>query len=307
MRPPALPLVLALAACDPGEDTGRPDDTGDPPPQVALSDADNFAFTSAVDVSAQAIRAGADITVEWPALTTDVYGQPLDPAALTGVEVFNFPGATADFLAALTMGSLRATDITLRAHCDTSGTSCQLDEFLMGEAHPLDLSADFLAGSGGWVFALRSSAMNGPVAYIDVVPTEGSDDLAASFSDGGSSFRVDATAAAPVPVADPSTVLDWSALTLDGAGNALPLYRLDRAVLARFSGGADVPLAAPQFLSESADEAFTLDVTGRGSVALPEFLADPLAGDGAWVFALLCSSCDTRMPAFLAVLEVAAP
>lgn len=110
----ALLLLSLLYGCKPAEDGKTPDDTAETgdtggdtgdtgsgdtedtesavdPLMLVLDDAKAMRWTVGLDVAVVEVKQGGPLVLDWSEVTTDIWGAPLDPAALTFGEMLEMP------------------------------------------------------------------------------------------------------------------------------------------------------------------------------------------------------------------------
>jgi hypothetical protein len=303
-------LLLALApACD-----GAPADPaaatcGDP---CVLADDANYQFSSQLDIDTFTLQPQADVRITWPDVTTDLVGHPLDPAEIDQVTLVVFPDLTPDeAAAALASDTATQAAVGLYQVCTPTDGACLLSEFgLLGSRPGVDQY--FEAGTGSWLLVLGEAGEAHGRALAFMEASADATDTTVVVTDDTYALTVDADLGALAPVALPAgttAVVDWSALTADGFGNAMDIRTLDALEVARFDLSAAE--LEEQFLRvEDLDGSrWRADVSGLDQFDLAELEGDsPFTGidtDGTWVLALRCSSCFHPAPRFLTLLTPA--
>ena len=87
VRPLPAIAACALLGCRPdpaspaGDGSAGPVEVECPEGAVVLDDSSNYSLISQVDIPSTAVAPGADVAVDFSAVGTDLFGQPLDPAA----------------------------------------------------------------------------------------------------------------------------------------------------------------------------------------------------------------------------------
>ena len=67
--------------------------------EIALTDATNYSFDSTVEIEVTTVKAGTDLTFDWGALTTDLFGEPVNPVDDIDMVLVTLWSLTADELA----------------------------------------------------------------------------------------------------------------------------------------------------------------------------------------------------------------
>lgn len=309
-------ILLALAACTgPGDDSGKAPFDG----AFVFSDANNYAYTSAVDVSAQDVRLRTDITVDWSGLTTDLLGHAMDPAEdVSLIWIVQFPNLTEDEVAnAIVTETLLQEDVGpyIQFKNEANATSATLSQFVFPPATPIVPEEDFTDGSGTWlVRATTGLVENRMLGFMR--PTEESTNTTFLLASDTSTLDFDADLQSLEAFAfddEPATyTADWSALETHANGNEIDLDLLDQLMIARYDGMSLSDIEADFIDVELiASEIFTADVYGLTStdlsVAVSSTTGEAFSGFGAdslWLVALRCTACTNPAPPFLTVVQV---
>lgn len=292
-----------LAACTGDAPAPTPEPT--PCSDCQLTDANNYRWSSQLTAASFSLTQGQDATLDWSALTVDMFGLPLDPVAdVDQVALLALPGLTPDQVAAgLATDSLTQSDAALFVFCTPVDARCQLSDFeLFGNG--LQVETYFLAGSGTWLAALmRPEGTIASVAFL--LPAAGAWDPLVLLDDDSARLDVDLALHGLEPVVVPlgeDFAVDWGGLTVDGLGNPMSTGTIDRLLVGRFDAAPDDLQALGGALLHAAEETWSVDVqsTGEGTMALQGDSLFPGVGSAStWLLALECSSCLNPAPRFL--------
>lgn len=303
--------------------TGATDDTGGTTDlwtwsgTATLTDAQQFAYESSLELPVVELAQGADSWIDWSGLSTDMLGLPLDPAQDVDSSVVAWFGTLSrtELATAIAHDSLPQTDLVLYASCAPGAVAgCALSTYdLFG--NPINAQESFYPGEGTWLAAISAANEDGAVRYQSLLalePSATATNERATFEEGACRFEVEVDLDAGLPIKVPEGAippLDWSGLTVDGRGAALALQRVDRIRVARFDS-LDLATLEGRLaeLDQLADESWRWGVTGTteadlhdlpdGGSAFPGFSAD-----GLWLLSLECSICTSPMPLFVGVVE----
>jgi hypothetical protein len=311
-------MLLLLLAC-----TGTTKDTGETSEapfegSFALTDANNYAYTSALSAGYLEVGLAADFTADWSALDADLLGHTVDPAAdVDNVWLVQFPNHTEDeLLQLLTEDSLLQLDIGAVAQFKNTeeATSANLATFVFPPAAAINPETDFVDGSGTWLLRATTGLVTTRM-FTFVRPTETSTNHALSLSSDSATlaFSADLASLNDFSFAGsfaPYTV-DWSGLEHHANGNEIELDRLDQLTLARYDGKTVADLE-DQFLDIEliANETYTADVYGMTSVDLSALVSTGGAAftdftpDSLWLMVLRCTACTNPAPPFVTVIQV---
>ncbi len=309
-RPSRWMGLSLLLACQGGGEQGTLEDP-------VLTDANNFSFTSAVDIPMQAAAAQQDIWVSWEGLTEDQLGLPFDADDVSDVAIVVFGESTEQEIEAkVAADTVRQSDVSLFVSCTPEGPGCWLSDFTVQGTDP-GLVELFEEDSGIWMVSLASSQGAGRAAryrrLLFLEPQSESSEEQADFIDGEGLFEVSVELGelerVSVSATEPVT-LGWSELTRNGLGAEVALFKLDLLSLAWIADADDSPASLDALeasfltLEADADGLWELDVAGRTEASLDELEGFPgFDAGGLWLLGLRCGTCVSPMPVFLTVLE----
>ncbi len=315
--------VLALA-CSSGADLATEDSgptttapPGPPPTELVLTDANNYAYTGALDVPSVRTAEAVDLRFDWSALTKDMLCHDLDPVAdVDNLSMLYFPNLTeAEIEAGMQANALIQVDLgayVSRAVGDE--TAASLSEFTFFGTD-VDAEQQYVDSPGSYLLLVTSGTTIGvgtrTLTFLDPDPTATVTDVDLVDHCDIVDFDADLGSLDPVRVrAGGPWQLDWSALTRDGQGNAIDLGTIDRLMLGRYDGVTVDQLQA-SFLDfeQLAAETWSLDIAS-GSTADLSTLATAdgtpfgdLSAAGPWFLALRCSLCANPATVFLTELR----
>jgi hypothetical protein len=287
--------------------------TDEPTPPVApceatatFGDASNYTFAGDLQITSQQAQSLADVQLDVSALTRDLRGLPVDPAADLGqISALLFDGLTqAELEVLLAEDTLQQSAIGFFAVVFTGGrTSVALSELgVLG--NPIDLPQYFVQDAWTWLLMTSSGTIPGKgMRMIQFI--EARDDAvatSAAFTDGSATLTldVDLGALTPVPVRGGVGVVDWSTLTLDARGRALDPTRIDTITLARYDDRPFEGLEEVFLQVDAIADATWTGVPVGASIDLTTLTgATPFEGiddDATWALALQCSRCTNPAP-----------
>ncbi|MFN7142365.1 MAG: hypothetical protein ACK4YP_01200 [Myxococcota bacterium] len=309
-------ILLVLAACTgPGDDSGKAPFDG----AFVFTDANNYGYTSAIDVSSQEVQLRTDVTVDWSGLTTDLLGHAMDPAVdVDIVWIVQFPNLTEEEVAdAIVAETLLQEDVGpyIQFRNEAGATSATLSEFVFPPATPIVPEEDFTDGSGTWlVRATTGLVENRMLGFMRPTDTTTNTTFALASDTATLAFDADLQSLEAFSFDDePATyTADWSALETHANGNEVDLGLLDQLMIARYDGMTLSDIEADFIDVELiASEIYTADVYGLTaadlSVAVSATTGEAFAGFGAdslWLVALRCTACTNPAPPFLTVVQV---
>ena len=280
---------------------------------VLLDDAANFTWGGTLEVSVYEVAEHSDMRIEWSQLTHDTMQQPLDPAAdIETAGLLVFPALDHDdVIQGINTNDIHQADVGLYPITEVTGTS---HAFLAD----VDVETYFDDGYGAtWFVTLGPGESLGTsmrsCAILDPSPTSQAsealidDDSCVVHPDADLSSLSSPTAAECAPLH-----FDWSNLTTDGFGGNLNIDTIDGLILSYHAG--DTPADLGQTLAitgEDATEVWTLAFEAGATSALLDghpsaagIPFDGIAGGGAWLLALTCSTCSSPVPPFATVLTI---
>ena len=295
---------------------GGPVDSGAPAPPAcsdcSLTDADNYTYSAALSADVRPVAAGHDVRVSWAGLDHDVHGHARgDRFEVTQALLVAFGELTPDeVLDRLANDALQQAAIALYASCTPVDDGCDLSDFnVFGRT--FEIEQYFTEGSATWLVILTSDAEPGGHAFVFLEPRDDAVAASVDVTDATSALdvSVDLADRPPVPlIVDGGSTLSWGEVTVDGLGNPLAAYQLDRLVVGVYPDLELGDLEERVFdLEALADPLWEADLAGRTSIALGDLAeADALAGllaAESSVVALYCSSCLNPAPKIVAILD----
>ncbi|MDP2315130.1 MAG: hypothetical protein Q8P41_19680 [Pseudomonadota bacterium] len=313
------PLLLLLAC------TGDKDDTGTVPfdGQFTFVDANNYSYTSAVEISAQEVQLAHEVTFDWSGLTTDLLGHQMDPATdVDLVWVVQFPLLTEDEVKdAIVAETLLQESVGPYIQFDNDPadrTSALLSEFVFPPDNVIDPATDFTDGSGTWLVRATTGPLeNRMLGFMRPTETSSNHDFALGSDSATLDFAADLQSLTPYTVdsALPTYTANWAALDTHANGADISLDTLDQLMIARYDGMTlddleadfiDVEIIATELYTADVYEAvdYTADLSLATNAAGEAFSG--FGADGLWLIALRCTLCTNPAPPFLTVVNVSA-
>lgn len=291
-------MILLLTACDGGADEG-----------ITLADANNYAYTNAIDVEVTDCAPGADVQFDWSGLTVDVQDHAMDPGAdVTEVTALYFPAYDeAGLEAAIAADDLFMSDTQVILQALTGGaTSIGLGDLLDPAGDPFDPAEYFTKEEGLWVFRItEDNLVAHSVAFFR--PVTGVENSAVLVDNDSAlvDFEAELEALEVVKVAPATSAhIDWSDLSTAGDGDYFDPNKIDQLVLGRYELG--LPEIESQFfdLELIAAEFYELPVDRAEELSIEEADFGGFASGETWLLALRCTTCTNPAPPFLTVIEV---
>lgn len=303
----ALVAIAPLAACALEETVEV-----EPCVDCALTDANNFSYTTDLAIGSLVLPEHADATVSWAGLTRDVRGGALDPVAdIDEARLIGFRDLPPEDVAwGLAHDELEQSDVSVYVTCVPTEATCELSEFGMF-GNQIDIQQYFSDGYGTWLLTLGRSGEPGADVLAFLAPDADAITSLVTIDDRTSRLDVAVHLDELTPLAmlggDPTVTVDWSALTHDGLGDPLDTSTVDELWVARFEEPIET-LAEDVFaLEEMAQASWTLAVDGRTDAALAELAGESafhgIDRAGTWLLALRCRTCTNPAPRFITILS----
>jgi hypothetical protein len=327
-----LAVVLALAAC--GGDKDATTDGGPTPPtetgtlptgetgdtgtevisELVVGDDNVYSVTADYSIATGTLRAAWDPLVSWPDLTVDAWGDPLDPVAvpvLALLEIVETPDRIGERLAADDLGA----DLVAEWRADVSGTSfANLSELtaVTGPFDPVSYLVEDAAKTWLLVLAEEDGTRLVPRTFFALAVDDGGD-TSPEFVDRDTTVNWTALldgspVAASAGVA--SVTVDWDGLAMDALGKAYDERLGDELFVGRYAQPASALGTSMLTLEQEAEVWYTMDVVQDTDARL-ELARDAAGGTfpgfdsaGTWLVGVRCNTCLTRLPLWVAVVEV---
>jgi hypothetical protein len=298
----------------------------------SITDDTNYSFTSTLDIEMHTLKDHTDLVFDWSGLTRDFYGAAFDPAAdIDQVLISLWDLTPSELEEQINVDDLprASNEGAIMVYPDGSSTSSHLLSFgLLGEPLPdedeiwqrFDTSrADYQFPQNEHTFLLMAATGTDigrggrMLSLFNVDPNATQTTLALSDTSTKLTWDVDLERAKPVsvPAGQPSLTIDWSAMTLNGLGNAYVGNQITEAVVAHFDASSVAELES-DFLElqsvatgwwsgmvlagESIDLGTLSDASGAGFPGID--------GNGTWMVALFCTnSCSNPAPWSVTILR----
>lgn len=261
----ALLLLPLLVACKPAEDDTTPDDTGESgdtggdtdesgggdtedtegaidPMMLVLDDAKALRWTVALDVAVVEVRQGESLVLDWTDVTTDIWGNTLDPASLTFGEMLEMPDHSPEEIEKLVLtGAFLQEDIGYDLIFQTGGqTWIEITQMApVGSAtHPEDA---WRMSDEPWLVTVGRAQDPSSSLMLIVVPVE--DEAAPTVLDLAahpSSAEMADLQSPSLPVVPAAThSVDWTEVTQGSDGGAFDLWAISSLTIYEFNEPAE--------------------------------------------------------------------
>ncbi len=272
--------------------------------EIVLDDSNNFEFQSTIIADSIVVPSGGDSLVDWSGLTADILSQTVDPTSdIEDLNIVRFADLTQEeVIDGINNETLKQSDLTgFVAYSPSSGeTSAMLSDFSISGTY-VDVATEIQEGMG--TYLVSASSPDEYLSFVFFEPQVGAPDATIALTDQSAilEFTLDLDAGAPLTAATgDQTVVTWSKLTTNGAGNAIVLSNIDRLMLARYTLSLEDLEARFLELEDLAEEMYIVDVAGLGSYDLMELEGFAgFEGEGTWLLAMRCSTCVNPSPQFV--------
>src|SRR5450759_3944869 len=245
----AATLIMAplLAACGGGSGSGTV-----PTGNIVLRDQNNYTATSTLTIPQVVTASGADLSICWSTLSTDLLGHPVLPTTdinnVSFLQILNFTEQqVADALGAgqpFTSHVKNYRDF----HTTTASTCTTLSTFTLGKSLPVTPATDYVEAADKkymLIFSNGTTPGSGSRTMIFLEPSANSAVTSVTAPEGLGILDFQADITTPAAVSAPAVgpwVVDWSLLTRDGLGNDMVFQNIDGLMV----GWYDMTLAALQ-------------------------------------------------------------
>ncbi len=288
---------------------------------LVLSDAANYQSTSALTLPAVQTAVGVDLEICWDAMVNDIRCHEVNALAdVDNVAMLRFVNMTTDQVQQrLGAGELPQSELDgyFDYNTDHAGTCTQLSsmEFF---GTPIEVGQDVADEEAVYVLVFTDGTTPGvgALGMLLFQPTASSDNtrIDAVSGCGTLDFTADIESAERVVVArDGPWLVDWRDVSVDGLGNALASTGIDSVLIGFYEGTTvaeleaqvfDLELIATEMWEvELAEAGFTADLGEAKSRTDGAAFAGFEGGEGTWILALMCSTCQNPAPLVLSVLE----
>jgi hypothetical protein len=288
------------------------------PHTITLEDAWSYHYSAEVAVEVVPVQdCPDDLQLDWSGLTTDLLGHDVAAGEVDNLWVLRVSGYTPQsFLEEVVAGTLPQSGLDPATYeVATDETSALITDFGFGSV-PVDPPEHVSADQDSiYVLSAKTGAYNTRgVVFFEPTPGEMNTQVVLDSDSAVLTVEVDLGAGAPIQVPSRGDyLLEWLDLTVDGQGNPITLSNIDRLMLARYDQSVEELESQFFDLELIYDVAYHADIGGKADVMLSEAAADdgtPFAsfgdagtGEGTWLLALFCDTCDIPAPLFLGVVE----
>ena len=304
------PVVMSVSLVACGSSGGTTNGT-------AMTDTNNYAATSSLNIPVIPTAAATDLTLDWSGITKDLLCHTAAP--IGSITFAAFPNKTkAAVEAELAIGKFDASEVHPYFVTDLSTQSPPSSMMLsqLGQTTKLNPLTDYTESSSTVYLLLFSEGTklgHGAESMVILQPTASNTNTKVMAPDACASnvLSFSATLGAPltVPKSGPYKI-DWSKLTHDGFNQPIQFGNIDSIELGYFAS-MDSLAIMNDFLDveQNATTLYTAPVTfGDKSVDLTTASANgamftSYTTPGTWALALMCSSCSAPAPVGFAILS----
>lgn len=308
--------LLLLLACTAGKDDSGTGDDG----VLHLRPENNYAYTGTLDIGTFEVQTGADVLVDWSALTTDIQRHAIDAA--TEVDRlwliwFRYLDQ-AQVAEGIECDTLDQADIEAAAYNEQDfpdgTTSAAISELLIPPGNPFLPEEYFIYEEGVWLFRLTTGENLTRMTGI-LTPSASSSNHDAAVVNDTSVLTFDADLSSLTALSARAGVdylVEWEdAESVDnGCAERKDLELADQLWLARYDGLTVADLEAQILdLELIYADLYTAPAYGLEDVQLST--ATNAAGDAfpgfaegeLWLLALRCTTCANPAPLYMTVVN----
>jgi hypothetical protein len=296
---------------------------------VMATDAMDYDFTSTLSFPPTPVQPDTEIFVDWSALTTDFLGHPVDVATeINSVNLMLWTMTQAELEQKLNDDTLRMSDLAVIAtiYPEAGETSASIYDLTSGgmaleqemiepffsiEGYPPESNTYTVMAATGEELGAGTRMIAG--FKLDATSTNTMVTVDDTSTDLQYTVDLQSLESIPVPAGDPSIVLDWDGLTVNGLGQEFVKTEITKLAVARFD---KTPAELEEnFLdlvnydgSVNADSLWEAQVPSGSCLSLADAVdatggAFPgIDGDSTWMVALFCEDCQNPAPWFLSFL-----
>jgi len=315
-------LGFSAVACGSDDDPAAPSTAAD---SIKIKNDNQYTSTSSLDIPV-VDTAPSDLNIDWSKLDKDLLCHDVElPSGIRNLTLLRFDMSREDVAKRLAGDPISASELydVYYGH-KTAGksTSAMLSDFTtLTGSKTLDVGETYVEGDITYLLIALSSESLGVGARSMVFLNPSADSVVSDVEFEPGCGILDFEAKLREPLSVPKTgpwPIDWSELEVDGQGNPTSFAGVDQ-LLVGFFPDRDVKSIEDKIfdIEQDASPLYELPLTGatsadlsdaheRGNAAkkFPGFDQD---GDGTWLFALTCKTCQNPQPIVLTVLEPTDP
>jgi len=319
------PLLADCSSSNSSSDAGTTQST------IFITDDSNYIATSSLAISTVKTKPGADLSISWDKLTTNLLCSNLDPTtAINSVNLLEVTLSKEDIQKDLGAGDLPAKNVptyfNFTVASSNTSTSAKLSDFKFG-TNPIQLDLDYTTHPNDTLtylllFAKGTKTGYGNQSMLFLEPTDGEANTSVAAPAGcpaGSdpilTFSADIKGRNKVsaPIAGP-WVVDWHQITKDGWGNEVIYVKVDGLFVAHYDMTLDQLQNRVREMEDIATAKYKIDLSKVAGVKTADLATavEVTSGknfsgftptDGVWALALECSKCYVPAPIVVAILN----
>ncbi len=302
---------------------------------INLTDATNYTFDSTVSIQEVTVKDATNLTFDWGGLTTDFFGQPLNPVSDIDMVLISLWEMTSTELAenirndnlplSVNKGGLASfpTDevpytsqnlYSFVAPVDRSAIPeatfiSYVDTTAEGYQYPQSTHTFMLVAASGTTIGKNSRMMG--FFHVDPAATE----TTVALNDGSMvlDYTTNLSQIMPLPVPSNTGAMNvsWEYMTMNALGNDFDVFQITEVMIGHYTNYTR-PQLDEQFLNlmDIADRTWSGEVTEGYSIDLDTLVDDtgaPFAGvdsTGVWIMALFCTkNCNNPAPWSITILQ----
>jgi hypothetical protein len=281
--------------------------------ECALADENQYQVEPSLTPGVVALQAGADVSFEWSALDTDVFGRPL-----VGVEgnaaawlVSSHSLSVAELVDGMVRESLDQAALTLFVTCLKDEPNCRLSEFRLLDG-AADVPQRFATAEESWGLVIVNPADGGIAGAVEVVPAGAEAPEAVEVATAARvTYASDLAETEPLVVraGEPALRMDWTGVSVESLGGTMGPGSADTLFVVHTALSPAELDAHVYDLAAVATQRWTMPLGHTTTADLSELTgSESFAGitaEGTWLLGLECGGCTTPAPRLLTVLEAA--
>jgi hypothetical protein len=302
---------------------------------IWLTDATNYTFDSNITVQDITVKSPADLTFEWGSVTTDIFGDPVNPANDINMVLVGLFGMTHDVLAEniridnLPIGDNKgaiafypqagvpSTSQTLYNFTSPDGSDMPMDQLMRyfdataaDYSYPQDSHTFMLIAASGTTIGKNSRMFT----FFHLDPTAPGTTVALNNNSMKLDYKTDLSEIMPIPIPAGTGALSatWEYMTKNALNNEFVLSQITEVMIGHYVNFTR-PQLDDQFLNlrEIADSTWSGTVSAGYSIDLSTLVNDKTGAQfsgidntGVWLLALFCTKgCNIPAPWSITILQ----
>lgn len=315
--------VLGVACGGDGDDAAPP-----PPPTgtIIIANENNYSSEASLTIPTIDVAAATDLTIDWSGLIRDLQCHNVAPGGgVKMLTLLRFPKTEEQVEERLVGGPIAGSELrgifTLKPGGGTTGSLAAFDN-LSGQ--PINLGTEFSEDEDITYLLIAATGDSlgvGAASMVFLRPTEAESETTVTIGEGCGTLSFTADLAENNPAEVPASapyIVDWSDLEVDGQGLPINRQSIDRLLLGFYPNMSVSDLEMDIFDIETlANPLWEMPISGtsanlaqareRTSSGAGAAFSSFDQGQGTWMIALTCSTCQNPQPIVLTILEPSAP